>query len=106
MKTKVALQTNKKIPLSFLALTTLFIGLVILYMYFLTMSVVHVVLRKEATHNLATLDTEIALLEATYIESQYLVSDNMADLAQFSETPEKIFVTKQSPTLVFVGTNR
>lgn len=103
MKTIVALQPNKKIPLHFTILISIMLGLIGLYMYFLSMSVVHVVLRKEANHTLATLESEVAMLEATYIESQHLVSDQMAQLAQFSATSEKIFVTRQQPTLVYVG---
>ena len=104
MKTKVALQSNTKIPLHFTVLVAVMLGLIGLYMYFLSMSVVHVVLRKEATHQITALDSEIALLEATYIESQHLVSDQMARLAQFSETSNKTFITRQSPTLVYIGT--
>lgn len=106
MNTKVALQSNRRIPVHFTVLVTLMLGLIGLYMYFLSMSVVHVVLRKEAAHKVTTLDSEIALLEATYIESQHLVSDHMARLAQFSATSEKIFVTQQSPTLVYIDMNQ
>lgn len=106
MKTKVALQNNKKIPLHFTVLIVVMLGLIGLYMYFLSMSVVHVVLRKEANHTLSTLESEVALLEATYIESQHLVSDHMARLAQFSATSDKVFITRQQPTLVYIGTNQ
>lgn len=78
----------------------LFTGL-FLYMYFLSMSVVHVVLRQEAAYKVAALESEIALLESTYIESQHMVSTHMARLAQFAESDNKLFINRTSPTLVF-----
>lgn len=106
MKTRVATPLYRSNTMYATLLVVTFFGLIALYMYFLSMSVVHVVLRKEASHVASTLESEIAFLEAEYIESQHLVSNEMARLAQFSETSEKIFVTAQAPTLVYSDINR
>lgn len=78
-----------------------FFTLLVLYMYFLSMSVVQVVLRKEVMHQKHTLESEIARLESKYIEAQHKVSDKIATLENFTETDEKIFITRgATPTLV------
>jgi len=106
MNTKAGLQKNKRIPVHFTIILSIMLGLIGLYMYFLSMSVVHVVLRKEASHTLVTLESEVAQLEAAYIESQHLVSDHMARLAQFSATSDKVFITRQQPTLVYISSTQ
>ena len=81
-------------PLYFTLLGVTFFILVVLYMYFLSMSVVHVVLRKEINHAVGETESQIATLEASYIESQHKVSDKIAALNAFSETDAKIFVSR------------
>ena len=49
----------------------LFLISIVLYMYFLSLSVIHVVMRKEAMHNLNELRSEIARLESSYIEARH-----------------------------------
>lgn len=83
-----------------------FFALVFLYMYFLSMSVVHVVLRKEVMHTISDVESEIARLEADYIDAQHKVSNKIAALENFTETEEKIFVSRDTDTLVFSGTVR
>ncbi len=86
-----------------------FLGVVILsclvaYMYFLSMSVVHVVLRKEVNQESRHLESQIASLEAKYIEAQHAVSERIASAESLAETNEKIFVTRTPDTLVFSHT--
>ncbi len=69
------------------------------YMYFLSLSVVHVVLRKEAQQSIATLHTEIAALEASYIEAKHQVSERIAKAENLTETSDKIFLTRTTPTV-------
>lgn len=71
-----------------------------LYMYFLTMSVVHVVLRKEVNQERRLVESEIAELEARYIEAQHRVSEKIASLDTLAETNDKIFVERQGSPLV------
>ena len=81
-------------PIYFTLLGVTFFILVVLYMYFLSMSVVHVVLRKEINHTVGETESQIATLEASYIESQHKVSDKIAALNTFTETDAKIFVSR------------
>lgn len=78
-----------------------FFALVFLYMYFLTMSVVHVVLRKEVMTNMHSIESDIAMLESKYIEAQHIVSDKIATLEDFTANDNKVFLTRgDTPTLV------
>ncbi len=84
--------------------TSLCVGLFLLsifaYMYFLSLSVVHVVLREEATEKINTLHDEIAYLESEYIEARYRISDEIASLDDFSLTEDKIFIYRGKDSLV------
>lgn len=84
----------------------IFFGLVFLYMYFLSMSVVHVVLRKEVMQKVATVESDIASLEATYIDAQHKVSNKIAALENFTENDTKVFVSRTEATLVLSDTGR
>jgi hypothetical protein len=64
------------------------------YLYFLNLSVVHVVIRKEQAQEMNQLHADIATLETSYIESQHKISDKMAAAGQYDEHTEKIFVTR------------
>jgi hypothetical protein len=89
----------------FTVLVVVFFALIALYMYFLSMSVVHVVLRKEVINEKRVLDSELARLESKYIDAQHKVSDKIATLENFTETDEKIFITRgDTPTLVLSDT--
>jgi len=79
------------------------IGLLAAYMYFLSMSVVHVVLRKEVHQDTRALESEIAMLEAQYIEVQHQVSERIAQAEHLAETSDKIFIERVPPTLVLGG---
>lgn len=93
-------------PLYFSLLGVTFVCLVVLYMYFLSMSVVHVVLRKEINRSVTETESQIATLEASYIESQHKVSDKMAALDSFTETDAKIFVSRGASTPVLTDARR
>ncbi len=79
--------------------------LAVLYMYFLSMSVVHVVMRKELHQERRAVESEIAQLEASYIEAQHKVSEKIAMSESLSETSEKIFVERIAPSLVLRTAN-
>ncbi len=80
--------------------------LVFLYMYFLSMSVVHVVLRKEIMNDVAKVESQIAQLEASYITAQHKVSNKIAALENFTENETKIFVSRDESALVLSETTR
>lgn len=73
---------------------------VILYLYFLNMSVVHVVMRTEFTQEQNSLRTEIAQLEARYIESQHTIAERISSLQGYETDVAKIFVSRESASLV------
>lgn len=74
------------------------------YLYFLNVSVVHVVMRKEAMQEANSLRAEIATLETSYIEAQHKISKKIAETDGFKRDTEKIFVTRGESNLV-LGSN-
>jgi hypothetical protein len=74
----------------------LFILGVLAYMYFLSLSVVHVVMRKEATAEIGKLRSEIARLETSYIEAKHVISAKVATLEGYNQNQDKIFIHKDS----------
>ena len=74
---------------------------VIAYLYFLNVSVVHVVMRKEAMQEAQNLKNQIALLETEYITAQHTIAARMASVDGYREDSEKIFVARTTvPNLV------
>ena len=73
---------------------------IISYLYFLNLSVVHVVMRKEATQEQSVLRAEIAMLETKYIEAQHAIAARIATLEGYNTETEKIFVTRGETSLV------
>ena len=74
---------------------------VIAYLYFLNLSVVHVVMRKEAMQEAQDLRNEIALLETEYITAQHTIAARMATVDGYREDSEKVFVARTTvPNLV------
>jgi hypothetical protein len=73
---------------------------VTMYLYFLNLSVVHVVMRQEAASDIKSLQTEIALLEAEYIDAQHTIAAQIALLDGYNTDTEKIFVSRGSAGLV------
>jgi len=104
----VAVATTKTILLPSRKFFTTVLGLALLacialYMYLLTMSVVHVVMRKEATQNLRVLESEIAALETDFMLAQHVVSTAIVNNQQYTETSEKIFVNRSKSVAVAVS---
>lgn len=74
---------------------------IILYLYFLNMSVAQVVMRTEYVQQQHKLNNEIAMLESVYIESQHTIASRISTLDGYDKDTEKIFVSrKQSPSFV------
>ncbi|HMO77803.1 MAG TPA: hypothetical protein PKA42_02865 [Candidatus Paceibacterota bacterium] len=97
MKTKALAKNNH-------FLTSLCVGFFIMsilgYMYFLSLSVVHVVMRKEATQEISHLRSEIANLEAEYIEAKHQISARVATMEGYKNNQDKIFISKAEKSLV------
>lgn len=78
----------------------LLLSSVVLYLYFLNMSVVQVVLRTEYTQEQRDLKTQIAMLESQYIESQHTIAARISSLQGYETDVAKIFVSRQPASLV------
>jgi hypothetical protein len=85
------------------ACIALLVANVVLYLYFLNMSVVQVVMRTEHIQQLNQLNTEIALLESQFIQAQHEVASQLATLQGFDTETEKIFVSREQASLVLGG---
>lgn len=72
---------------------TVLVGGVVAYMYFLSLSVVHVVMRKEVLQETNRLRSEIAFLETSYIEAHHTISSRVATADGFTEIRDKIFIS-------------
>ena len=85
-------------------ITLAFFGFLILsvvaYLYFLNVSVVHVVMRQDAVVEIKELQTEIAVLESAYIEAQHTIASRIAVLDGYNTETEKIFVSRDAVGLV------
>lgn len=79
--------------------TSLLVISVLLYLYFLNLSVVHVVMRKEADQSYNQLQAEIAMLETEYITSQHKIAERIVSLEGYQRKAPKIFVSRTN-TLV------
>ncbi len=85
--------------LFYVALSSLVLMLC-LYMYFVSASVMHVVMRKEVDTHIAEASTAISELESTYIEMQHNVSSDIATHKGFVSADKKIFIDRSDDTLV------
>jgi len=70
------------------------------YTYFVSASVLHVVMRQEVERQTAVLSSEVAQLEAEYIHAQHAVSEDIASRHGYVETEEKIFIDRDAATAV------
>lgn len=71
-----------------------------LYMYFVSASVMHVVMRSEIEQDIALVHSQISQLESRYIDAQHRVSSDIATLQGYREVSSKIFIDREEPTLV------
>ena len=71
-----------------------------LYAYFLSATVVHVVMQKEISNTIHETHSEIAKLEAKYIDRQHAFSVELATQQGFVLAENKIFIDKSDTSLV------
>lgn len=83
-----------------IACFVLLFAVLVAYLYFLNMSVVHVVMRKEASQDISALKTEIAVLETSFIEAQHIIANRIATLEGYDTDSAKVFVTRGETSLV------
>jgi len=89
---------NRRDTTEYCVLTPILLGLslvsVIAYVYFLNLSVVHVVLQKSSFSNIQDLKNEIALLEADYITAQHTIAERVATIEGLEAERSKVFVLR------------
>lgn len=73
------------------------------YLYFLNLSVVHVVIRQEILQDLQHTKNQIALLETEYISAQHEIAANMAAVSEFQTDQAKIFVMRDASANLVLG---
>lgn len=95
-------ETNSYSPYT-LGLLALIGGALVAYLYFLNISVVHVVMRKEAMHEAQDLKNAIALLETEYITAQHTIAAKMATVSNFRSESEKVFVARDAASSLVLG---
>jgi len=70
------------------------------YIYFISASVVHVVIRTETAQEIKKVGSEISLLEGRFIEAQHKVSADIASLQGYTQTSKKVFIDRTAPAFV------
>lgn len=76
------------------------LSLFALYVYFVSASIVHVVIRTEVGQEVALISTEISELESEYIKAQHKVSSDIASLQGYKKSSDKIFIERGGDSLV------
>ena len=100
MKRHNAITAYKEESRLFYIVSSLFVVVSCLYMYFVSASVMHVVMRKEIDSQIVEMATSISQLDAQYIEMQHSVSSDIASLKGFAIADKKVFIDKTNDTLV------
>lgn len=102
MKTTVAI-INKNPHLINAFILVVLLTLVASYVYLLSLTVVHVVMRKEVSRDIAHLHSEISTLESQYMVAQHRVSTEIAKRTDLAVTSEKVFLHKDQTALVLTS---
>ncbi len=76
------------------------ISSIALYIYFLSASVHHVVMRKEVDKEITLRSSFVSTLEAEYIEAQHSMSEDIASMRGFALSDTKIYIDRSDSTLV------
>ncbi len=101
---KKRMQTINYDRIVFIVLAFACIGMVALYMYFVSASIVHVVIRKEVGQDLVRLSSEVSELDSKYIAAQHAMSNQIATLEGYHEIENKIFINRTSANLALSKT--
>ena len=78
------------------ALGALLLVLLVSYMYFVSASVHHIVLREEVSSEIAKAHSEVGLMEAEYLAKANDLTLSQAHVLGFTAVGEKHFATKRS----------
>ena len=89
-----------------IGLFSMFIGLLGLYMYLVSATVMHVVLQTETRQEIKSISSDISVLENRLIVAQHKVSKSIASLEGFTEVNDKVFIDRAPESLLLSNTNR
>lgn len=90
----------KKERSRFLSACSLLVSVFVLYIYFVSASVTHVVMRQELNQEIAEINSHISQLESQYIEAQHEVSIDIASRNGYTKAEDKVFITRTPTSLV------
>lgn len=79
------------------------LAMFIAYIYLVSASIVHVVMRTELNEEIHQVSSEISILESKYIAAQYDVSKSIASLQGYTENSDKIFIDRSAPSVAFAA---
>jgi len=82
-----------------LSLGGVLISIFALYMYFVTTSVVQVVMRQEINQEITKVKSQISALEVEYMALQYSISDEIALHEGYVAVDEKVYIERAPSTL-------
>lgn len=85
--------------LNILALS-FFLALCVAYVYYLSVSVLHVVIRKDVLQETTIVRSEISELESTYIAHKQALPEHAESHATLVAVTDKVFLTNDAPNLV------
>lgn len=95
--------THIKYPLERLLMAGLFasvMGFFGLYFYFLSFSVIHVVMTEELSEKINQVQGEIAALEATYMDKQHAISLEVVERRGYIASGKKIFIDRGGDSVI------
>lgn len=99
MKRKDITVYSKERNLVFLAVSVL-LTMFAAYIYFVSASVVHVIVRKEIDQEIVKANSRLSDLESSYIEAKDAVEVGLVDARGFAHTDERIFINRTPTSLV------
>ena len=100
-KSTTPYETQKKI---FFMLLGILVLLFSAYIYFVSASIVHVIVRKEIDRDIVAQKSNISDLEAAFIVAKQSITEETIAKHGFSlDTPEKIYIKKVPTSLVLVS---
>lgn len=98
--TKVKKNSIPKEKIAFAILCSLLVGLIFTYMYLLSATVLHVVMRTEIDQQIRLIGSDISELESQFIVAQHKVSADIASLQGYTQASKKIFIDRTPDSLV------
>lgn len=71
-----------------------------LYVYFVSASILHVVMQQELGRQVSAINAEISQLESEYIKAQHQLSADIASRDGYVDASDKIFIRRSEAKLV------